>query len=133
MQLNALLLKIWAMRHYTLIAGTGWLIDYSSYLALIHLAHVPVFIAANVGILLGSAFAYVFATRYVFSGASWMKWWIFIAFTFATTEIWSGGIALLAHAGLWPVLAKVAITPLSFYTNYLFMGWLQEGRIRWLG
>jgi len=131
--MKILLNKIWAMRHYTLIAAAGWMIDNSLYLSLYYLAHVPVFISANIGILCGSAFAYVFATRHVFSGASWAKWWIYIAYTFVTTEIWSGLITFLVHAGLWPLVAKLVIVPLTFYTNYLFLGWLQRGRVQWLG
>ena len=35
----------------------------------------------------------------------------------------------IAHF-ITPALAKILVTPVSFYTNFLFMGWLLTGRIR---
>ena len=132
--IRSLAIKIWAMRHYTLIAGTGWLLDNTIYLALIYGAGVSVFFAANIGILIGSAFVYFFATKRIFvtsGGFSWHKWTWFIIFTLATTVFWAAVIDGLAVLGLWPALAKIAILPFSFYSNFLFLGWLQEGRMRW--
>jgi len=129
-----LISKIWGMRHYTLIAGTGWLIDNSTYLTLIYAARMPVFYAANIGILLGSAFVYHFATRKIFNavaGFNWRKWTWFMIFTLITTVFWAAIIDGLVEIGLWPIAAKIAILPFSFYSNFLFLGWLQEGRLRW--
>jgi len=126
--------KIWGMRHYALIAGTGLLIDNTIYLALIYAAHINVFYAADIGILIGSAFVYFFATKKIFiigGGFSWPKFAWFMAFTLATTVFWAAVISVLVQFGLWPVVAKIAILPFSFYSNFLFLGWLQEGRVRW--
>lgn len=126
--------KLWGMRGYILIAGSGWLLDNGIYLALIYGADVPVFVAANVGILIGSAWVYFLATKKIFTavgGFSWQKWAWFMGFTIITTVFWAAVIDTLAVAGLWPALAKIAILPFSFYSNFLFLGWLQEGRMRW--
>ena len=126
--------KAWGMRHYTLIAGTGWLIDNATYLTLIYGFHMPVFYAANIGILLGAGYVYALATRKIFTagaGFNWLKWAWFMAYTLLAAVFWSAVIDGLVQVGLWPVLAKIAILPFSFYSNFLFLGWLQEGHVRW--
>ncbi len=133
-RLRELAIKVWGMRHYTLIAGTGWLIDNTTYLALIYGLRVPVFWSANIGILLGSAYVYALATKKIFTvggGFSWPKWTWFMVFTIATTVFWAAVIDGLVQLGLWPVLAKIAILPFSFYSNFLFLAWLQLGHVRW--
>jgi putative flippase GtrA len=37
------------------------------------------------------------------------------------------GVAMPVVAGL----SKIAITPLTLYSNFVFMGWLLEGRVAW--
>lgn len=126
--------RFYALGHYGLIAGAGFLIDLILFLALVHSGLLPPFYASVIGILCGSSFVYVFATRRIFTasgGFRWRKWGIYIGYVLSTLFIWSGIIAALVALGLWPVLAKCAILPVSFYANFLFMGWLQEGRMRW--
>lgn len=123
-----------ALGEYAIIAGIGVTIDTTIFLTLAHFYILPVFWASVVGILCGASFAYFFATRRIFvnrRGFEWRKWAIFITYILLTMFVWSGIIASLVAFGLWPILAKCAILPVSFYTNFLFMGWLQEGRIRW--
>jgi putative flippase GtrA len=127
--------KFYALRHYTLIAGGGFLIDLLLFLLLTHLTPLPVFWASVMGILSGASFVYGFATRRIFvagAGFRWHKWATYMGYMMATMFLWSGVIAALVALGLWPVAAKFAILPLTFYANFLFMGWLQEGRVRWL-
>lgn len=133
-RLSLLVSALWGMRHYTLIAGTGWLLDNATYLALIYGLGMPVFWAANIGILLGSAYVYAVATRKIFAGGTgflWRKWVWFMGFTLITTVFWAWVMDGLTQLGLWPLAAKIAILPVSFYTNFLFLGWLQKGRIQW--
>ncbi|HRJ12738.1 MAG TPA: GtrA family protein, partial [Alphaproteobacteria bacterium] len=130
----SLWIKFRALGHYTLIAGGGFLIDLILFLLFVHGFSVMPFWASMIGMLCAASFVYAFATRRIFTagtGFRWHKWAIYIAYVLVTMFIWSGIIASLIAFGLWPVLAKFAILPLTFYTNFLFMGWLQEGRIRW--
>ncbi|HEX2838102.1 MAG TPA: GtrA family protein [Phycisphaerales bacterium] len=38
---------------------------------------------------------------------------------------------IAARPGTGFLLAKCAFTPVTFYANFLFMGWLLTGRVRW--
>lgn len=118
---------------YTLIAACGLLIDLILFLGLAHFHVLPVFWASVVGIFFGASFTYAFATRRIFNASQfqWYKWTLFLAYVFAMMFLWSGMIAMLVVFGFWPIFAKCAILPVSFYSNFLFMGWLQDGRIRW--
>jgi hypothetical protein len=123
-----------ALSHYTIIAGAGFLIDTVLFLVFTHFNVLPVFWASVIGIIAGASFVFAFATRMIFvtkTGFQWHKWTIFMGYILLTLFVWSGVIASLVVFGLWPLLAKMAILPISFYGNFLFMGWLQEGRLRW--
>ena len=132
--IKSLYTRFHSLGHYALIAAVGLLLDTAIFLILTHGGLLSVFWASMIGMLCGASFSYIFATRRIFTGRagfSWSKWAIFIAYIIGTMFIWSGIIAALVAFGLWPLLAKFATLPISFYANFLFMGWLQEGRIRW--
>lgn len=108
-QLRSALLQLWGVRHYAVIAGTGWLLDNGVYIVLIYWAKIPVFYAAIMGILCGASFTYLFVTRRIFGGASWQRLAIYIVFTLFTTALWSGAVATGVYFNLHPLLSLIHI------------------------
>jgi putative flippase GtrA len=139
---------------FTLISGGGWLLDIGVMLSLVATGLAP-FSANLLGALCGVSFVFVLAQRRVFTqdGAGGVRWRLFgpyllwqgVAIPTASLLISAAAVALAAPA-TWaeaalPLapsaaviaagVAKVAVTPLTLYANFLFSGWLMERRVSW--
>lgn len=126
--------KFRTIGHYAILAGLCWLLDLCIFLLLVHFTPMPVFWSNIISSIIAATTAYFLISQRIFKtsgGFRWYKWGIYVVFTLVMMFVWSGIIAALVAMGLWPVLAKIVVLPLSFYSNFLFMGWLQEGRVRW--
>lgn len=139
---------------FTLISGAGWALDLLVLLGLVAIG-LPAFGANIAGALCGTGLVFCFAQQRVFTQGSGgrIRWRLLLPYL-----LWqclailaaSGLVHLLAPplspaaAGLlsWsglavplPVLAaalaKIAVTPVTLYANFLFFGWLAERRISW--
>lgn len=132
--IQTLITRFQTLGRYGIVAGGSWIIDTGVLYVLAQCFKFPVFLSSIAGVLCGACFNYFFSTHLIFDSGKvfcWRKLGFFIAYILVTMLLWSAIITWLVGCGLWIVAAKVAIVPITFYTNFLFMGWLQEGRPRW--
>lgn len=142
---------------FAIVSGIGWLIDVSLTLSLAGMG-VAVFFANWVGALCAVSYVFVVSQYKIFSGQSGFKVHLFTAYLIyqiLAISVASALVALVAVAALpvgdWlsanvmalinqtafdprvvaTAIAKVAVTPLTLYSNFIFMGWLLERRISW--
>lgn len=118
---------------FGLVSGMGWLLDFSTFLLLSWRWLQPG--PANVlGALLAITFVFFASTRHVFvyeGGFVWQKFFAYLGYQLCVIALFSAAIqALSTGFGLPPGLAKVLVTPVNFYTNFLFMSVLLGGRLR---
>lgn len=142
------------LSRFTLISGGGWLLDVGVMLGLVAAGAGP-FAANLVGALCGVGFVFVFAQRRVFTmiGGGGVRWRLFLPYllwqsvAIPTASALIAVVAgLLAEPAAWteerlpaPIsaavlaagVAKVTVTPLTLYANFLFSGLLMERRVSW--
>lgn len=140
------------LHRFAIISGLGWLIDLSVMTLLVS-AGVSVFLANLTSAGLAISFVFFAAQNRVFIDngrflfAKFAAYFLYqaIAVPVASALIQKLALVLLAAApdGLFAlfhipdgqrltvvsVAAKMAITPLTLYSNFLFMGWLVERRV----
>jgi hypothetical protein len=118
---------------FTLTSGVGWLIDIGLFTWLTAIGLAP--LSANL-ISAGTAVTYVFlvSTRRIFShDHSYMvgKFLFYLAYQIAAVFLASLAIDVLYRiVGGHPLLAKVLVTPVTLYMNFIFMAYLLERRFR---
>jgi putative flippase GtrA len=121
---------------YTLIAGIGWILDFSIFGCLVHLgagAGWSNLISAGVGV----TWAYFMSTRHVFGYQGhflWPKFMVYVGYQVLAVSLASLAVSLLQ--AWWPtslgaLAAKVAVTPFTYYANFVFMGLLLTHKIMW--
>jgi len=127
------------------LSGIGWCIDFGLMLLLVS-NELPVFASNAVGAVAATIFVYITAQRHVFKlaenrlGGSTR----FMAYAgYQAIVILIASFLIDAAAGilaetslvddptLAAAVAKISVTPLTLYSNFLFMGWLVEGRLSW--
>ena len=118
---------------FGLVSGMGWLLDFSTFLLLSWRLLPPA--QANVcGALLAITFVFFASTRHVFvheGGFVWQKFFAYLGYQACVIALFSVAIQALSEGlGLPPGVAKVLVTPVNFYTNFLFMSVLLGGRLR---
>jgi len=133
------------LSHFTVLSGIGWCIDFGLMLLLVS-NELPVFASNAVGAVAATIFVYITAQRHVFKlaenrlGGSTR----FMAYAgYQAIVILIASFLIDAAAGilaetslvddptLAAAVAKISVTPLTLYSNFLFMGWLVEGRLSW--
>lgn len=138
---------------FALISGIGWMLDIGVTLGLVA-AGSDVMVANMIGAGLAVSFVFIAAQRHVFFAedrslvgffAVYLVWQVMAitAASFAIDQLaaflsscGAGAFAqracgLLGDPTLAAGIAKVAVTPITMYLNFLFMGWLSEARISW--
>jgi putative flippase GtrA len=143
------------LHHFAILSGIGWLIDFSIFNLLVYLG-LSLFVANVVGATCGVSFVFVTGRRYifrdvrtrlstaVFAYAIWnvvaiaaMSWAIAGLGDICTTFLLpllsrygqlSPDATSLLHA-LIPPAAKIALTPISMYANFVAMGLIVERRL----
>jgi putative flippase GtrA len=146
------------LSRFTLISGGGWLLDVGVMLGLVAAGTSP-FVANLIGALCGVSSVFVLAQRRVFTtlGGGGVRWRLFLPYLCwqaVAIPAASALVALIANVAAgaaeipaaWfavvsPVtisaaviaagVAKVAVTPLTLYANFVFSGWLMERRVAW--
>jgi len=133
------------LSHFTVLSGIGWCIDFGLMLLLVW-NEVPVFLSNVVGAVAATIFVYLTAQRHVFKLAEnrlggptrFMAYAGYQAIVIAIASFLIDAVAgmmaesaLIGDPRLAAAMAKISITPLTMYSNFLFMGWLVEGRLSW--
>jgi len=145
---------------FGLVSGLGLAMDFSISVVLRELGAHP-FIANLIGAACAVTFVFFASVRHVFEAQPaqrGQKYAAYMLWQAAAVPAASFAIALLTPLGeslastgsqylqQWGLdfiariasrpgagflLAKCAVTPVTFYANFLFMGWLLTGRVRW--
>lgn len=145
---------------FGLVSGLGLAMDFSISVALRELDTHP-FVANLVGAACAVTFVFFASVRHVFEAqparrgrkyAAYMLWQaaavpaaslVIAVLTPLGESLAQAGAEFLQQRGLGQfarivarpgtgfLLAKCAFTPVTFYANFLFMGWLLTGRVRW--
>ncbi len=133
------------LSRFTILSGIGWMIDVSLTLGLVS-AGLAVVFANAIGATAAVTFVYITAQRHVFrlnpgrlsASERFGAYVLYQVVAITVASVLIGAVAwILAGvlAELSPTLiaaiAKIVITPLTLYSNFLFMGWLLEGRLAW--
>lgn len=139
------------LSYFTLISGGGWILDVVVLIVLVTLG-ANYFVANMVSATFGVTFVFTLAQRHVFaSGREGLQWrlflpylcWQVIAISVASLLIAALAQSLFTHIAelqiadppspdtISAALAKILVTPLTLYANFLFSGWLMERRISW--
>jgi putative flippase GtrA len=119
--------------HFAAVSGTGLALDFCLFLALLSL-RVPPFAANSASSLAAVTFVYFASVRRVFRYGGEFRVAMFAAYVaYQACGIAAGSWAVqaLIALGLAGAAAKLAIVPLTFTANYLFMGWLTANPERW--
>lgn len=143
----------WRLYRFALISGAGWLLDLTVLTLLVHMG-VTTFAANMVSAALALTFVFVVAQRKTFTHSGSLIFGKFACYAlFNAAAVFLASVlidvlarwllgpatALLAASQPWmsgfvslrvvaSLTAKIAVTPLTLYSNFLFMGWLLEGR-----
>lgn len=117
---------------FGLVSGIGWLIDFCLFVSLGWLG-APVWASNMVGASVAVLFVFFASVRHVFEyegGYLIGKLIAYIAYQAIAILAASLLIDVLTRwFGLTPVLAKILVTPLAFYANFLFMSRITTGKL----
>ena len=129
----------WAKPHakkllgFAAVSGTGLALDFCLFVALLSL-RVPVFTANAMSSFSAVTFVYFASVRRVFHYGGEFHVAMFAAYAaYQVCGIAAGSWAVqsLILFGLRGAVAKLAIVPVTFTANYLFMSWLTANPQRW--
>jgi putative flippase GtrA len=118
---------------FGVVSGTGWLIDFGVFYLLIVTGHdsaVSNALSATVAV----TFVFFTSTSNIFRSTN-----RFILYKFLTYLVYQS-VAIIAAswaiqalsiaAGFSPMIAKIIVTPITFYANFQFMSVLTTGKFR---
>lgn len=118
---------------FAIVSGLGWLIDFVIF-TLLTMANIPVWMANVIGATTAVLFVFFASVRKVFQYKGhyiYGKLMSYIAYQIVAILCASFLIDFITHQfSLYPLLAKVIVTPLTFYANFQFMSYLTTGRLR---
>jgi len=115
--------KVW---HFGLVSGAGLILDIALFLTLLSLG-VSAFLANLASSAAAVSFVYAASVRRVFRYRGRFLFGMFAAYgVYQCAGILAGSWAVqaLVRLALVPAAAKIAILPVTFSANYLFMQWL---------
>ena len=118
---------------FGIVSGIGLGLDMLTFLGLVGIGFSPLH-ANLLSSVAGVTFVYFALVRRIFSYEGRFHLTMFSAYlTYQACGIAAGSwlVGLLAALGLLPIFAKMAILPITFSANYLFMGWLTSRATRW--
>lgn len=119
---------------FATVSGTGLALDLVLFVAQVSAGATP-FAANLLSSIAAVTFVFLASVRRVFRYDGAFLAAMFIAYSgYQLCGIVLGSVAVraLADAGLTPAAAKVAILPVTFGANYLFMCWLTSSPERWM-
>lgn len=115
------------------VSGIGWLIDFCLFV-LLGCFGTPVWVANTVSASVAVLFVFFASVCHVFEyegGYLLGKLLTYIAYQVVAILVASFLIdALTQWFELVPVLAKIIITPFTFYANFQFMSFIATGKLR---
>jgi putative flippase GtrA len=118
---------------FGIISGIGWLIDFAIFNALVYLLHWLPGLANLLSASVALTFVFFTATRktlLVRERGLHFKFMAYLAYQAVSICFYAWLIGFVSGF-MPPPLAKILVTPVSFYTSYLFMTWLLTGRVRY--
>lgn len=120
---------------FGLVSGTGWLIDFCLFLASAW-AGAPVWLANMLGASVAVLFVFFVSVHRVFKykgGYLVGKLVLYVIYQIIAISLASLLIdGIVRWYGASPLIAKVFVTPLTFYVNFQFMSLLTTGKLRLL-
>jgi len=119
--------------HFAAVSGTGLALDFCLFVTLLSLG-MPAFAANAMSSIAAVTFVYFASVRRVFRYDGEFHAAMFAAYAaYQACGIAAGSWAVqsLIDLGFPGAAAKLAIVPLTFTANYLFMAWLTARPERW--
>ena len=119
---------------YGIVAGIAWLLDFTLFTALI-LASISPLVANLVSATTAVTFAFFISSKKIFyyEGdflfAKFIVWFIYQAISIIFFSYLIDFLVnfLMVHG----TVVKIGVTPITFYTNFMFISVLLTGRIRY--
>ena len=123
--------RLWSILLFALVSGAGLAADILIFLVLVE-SGVSVLAANAVSATCAVTWVYFASVKRIFSYRGTFLLGLFFAYLIyqaAAVAAASGLVGLLAASFMPPLAAKLAIVPVTFGANYLFMAWLtRRGR-----
>jgi putative flippase GtrA len=116
------------------LAGSTWLADMACFWGLVHLGlaagYANAISAGGVALLV-----YALSVRHVFRehrGSYLVKVALYLGYQVIAVSFFSWIISQLGARGWHPLVAKIVVTPFSFYAHFQVMSLLLTHRMRWV-
>lgn len=118
---------------FAVVSGLGWLIDFSIF-ALLNSLGFPVWLANIVGATTAVLFVFFASVRKIFQyNGHYILWKLLNYIVYQIIAIICASLLIdfiALQFGMLPIIAKIIVTPLTFYANFQFMSFLTTGRLR---
>ncbi|EPB5648976.1 GtrA family protein [Citrobacter braakii] len=118
---------------FAVVSGLGWLIDFSIFVLLNSLGF-PVWLANIVGATTAVLFVFFASVRKIFQyNGHYILWKLLNYIVYQIIAIICASLLIdfiALQFGMLPIIAKIIVTPLTFYANFQFMSFLTTGRLR---
>ncbi|MBJ9237982.1 GtrA family protein [Citrobacter braakii] len=118
---------------FAVVSGLGWLIDFSIF-ALLNSLGFPVWLANIVGATTAVLFVFFASVRKIFQyNGHYILWKLLNYIVYQIIAIVCASLLIdfiALQFGMLPIIAKIIVTPLTFYANFQFMSFLTTGRLR---
>lgn len=118
---------------FAIVSGSGWLIDVTLFGTLL-LYNMRVIPANLTSAFVGITFTFIISTRAIFyyqGNFLLLKFLAYVFYNACAILFFSSIIQYISlNVGISPLLAKVMVTPATFYLNFLFMGLLLNHKIQ---
>jgi hypothetical protein len=118
---------------FGVVSGTGWLIDFGVFYLLIVTGHASALsnaLSATVAV----TFVFFTSTSNIFKSTNGFILYKFLAYLIYQSMAIIGASwaiqALSVAASFSPMIAKIIVTPITFYANFQFMSVLTTGKFR---
>lgn len=118
---------------FAVVSGLGWLIDFSIF-ALLNSLGFSVWLANIVGATTAVLFVFFASVRKIFQyNGHYILWKLLNYIVYQIIAIVCASLLIdfiALQFGVLPIIAKIIVTPLTFYANFQFMSFLTTGRLR---
>ena len=118
---------------FAVVSGLGWLIDFSIF-ALLNLLGLPIWLANIFGATAAVLFVFFVSVRRIFQdNGHYIIWKLFNYIVYQLIAIVCASLLIdfiALQYEILPIVAKIIVTPLTFYANFQFMSFLTTGRLR---
>ncbi len=115
------LLRLWS---FGIVSATGLALDVGGFSLLVHIAHMGPLPANLISATVAVTFVFFVSARHVFRSDGHLliiPFMIYLIYQAIAVSLASVAVAWLCHAGVLPILSKIAILPVTFIANFLVM------------